>query len=111
MPGSIAEGFYGVSYSEKEMCNRLLPESMLEVLDRFDKVSRKNFLKVPYSEEDLTDELIENAIRQFNKDDSDESRKRLMNQSDLLRNACRWKFANTACCSRQTKSFRRRKTY
>ena len=59
--GSIAEGFYGVSYSGKEMCNRLLPENMLEVLDRFDKFSRRNFLKVPDSEEDLTDELIENA--------------------------------------------------
>ena len=78
--GSIAEGFYGVSYSEKEMCNRLLPESMLEVLDRFDKFSRRNFLKVPYSEEDLTDELIENAIRRFNKHGSNENRSRLMNQ-------------------------------
>lgn len=78
--GSIAEGFYGMSYSEKEWCNRLLPESMLEVLDRFDKVSRRNFIKYTDTEEDLTDELIENAIRQFNKNDSDENRKRLMNQ-------------------------------
>lgn len=65
--GSIAEGFYGVSYSEKEMCNRLLPENMLEIMDRFDKFSQRNFLEVPDNEEDLTDELIENAIRQFNK--------------------------------------------
>lgn len=78
--GSIAEGFYGMSYSEKEMCNRLLPESMLEVLDKFDKVSRRNFIKCADTEEDLTDELIENAIRQFNKNDSDENRKRLMDQ-------------------------------
>ena len=78
--GSIAEGFYGVSYAEKEMCNRLLPESMLEVLDRFDKFSRRNFITFADSEEDLTGELIENAIRQFNKNDSDENRKRLMDQ-------------------------------
>ena len=78
--GSIAEGFYGVSYSEKEMCNRLLPENMLEVLDRFDKVSRRNFIKFADTEEDLTDELIENAIRRFNKHGSNENRKRLMNQ-------------------------------
>lgn len=78
--GSIAEGFYGMSYSEKEMCNRLLPENMLEVLDRFDKVSRRNFIKFADTEEDLTDELIENAIRRFNKHGSNENRKRLMNQ-------------------------------
>ena len=78
--GSIAEGFYGVSYSEKEMCNRLLPENMLEVLDRFDKVSRRNFIKFADTEEDLTDELIENAIRRFNKHGSNENRKRLMDQ-------------------------------
>lgn len=78
--GSIAEGFYGISNSEKEYCNRLLPESMLEVLDRFDNAARRNFIKVSETEEDLTDEIIEDAIRRYNKHDSIKNHSNVMNQ-------------------------------
>lgn len=79
--GSIAEGFYGVSNGRKEYCNRLLPESMLEVLDRFDNAVRRNFIRVSDEvEEDLTDELIEDAISRYNKNDSVRNLSNVMNQ-------------------------------
>lgn len=78
--GSMAEGFYGISNAEKEYCNRLLPESMLEVLDRFDKAARRNFVEVSEAEEDLTDELIEDAISRYNKHDSIKNYSNVMNQ-------------------------------
>lgn len=79
--GSIAEGFYGVSNGRKEYCNRLLPESMLEVLDRFDNAVRRNFIRVSDEvEEDLTDELIEGAISRYNKHDSIKNFSNVMNQ-------------------------------
>lgn len=36
--GSIAEAFYGVPENLKTKCREMLPEDLLEVLDRFDKV-------------------------------------------------------------------------
>ena len=78
--GSIAEGFYGIPDAEKEYCNRLLPENMLEVLDRFDNAVRRNFVEVSETEEDLTDELIEDAISRYNKNSNDENRLNVMNQ-------------------------------
>lgn len=80
--GSIAEVFYGVPNGEKEWCNGLLPENMLEVLDRFDKTARRIFLTyeadggVNY----FGGELIENAIRQFHRNNTDENFGNLIRQ-------------------------------
>ena len=78
--GSIAEGFYGVPYSTKEFCNRVLPESMLEVLDRFENFTRRNFWEVTHSEKDSVGKFIENAIREFNESKNERTFNRLLSE-------------------------------
>lgn len=43
--GGIAEAFYGVPDDMKEECRRRLPQDMLAVLDRFDKVRQKRTVR------------------------------------------------------------------
>ena len=78
--GSIAEGFYGAPNSIKDWCHSLLPESMLEILDRVDKVSRRNSLRAGNTEEYLTGMLIENAARRFHRNENETTWNNLMTQ-------------------------------
>ena len=78
--GSIAEGFYGVPNGLKEWCNRMLPESMLEVLDRVDKVARRKFPHVENTQEYMTGTLIEDAVRQYRQNKNETTWNNVMNQ-------------------------------
>ena len=77
--GSMAEGFYGMPFISKMMCNSALPENIFEVLDRADNFIRRNFLRTEGAIPS-TEEGIENAIRQWTEDNSDANFNSLMDE-------------------------------
>lgn len=71
--GSMAEVFYGIPFTLKAMCNRELPEEFLEVLNRFEKVSEKNFFEISGEGVSASEEGIEEAISRFRENETSEN--------------------------------------
>ena len=68
--GSMAEAFYGVPFTLKAMCNSKLPEELLEILSRFEKVAKKNFFEVSDEGVSASEEGIEEAISRFRENET-----------------------------------------